>query len=154
MDYSLEALLAQNNDQWHEQTIYCLSRTMTGAEHLYNLVEKECLALVITIQKMGHYLVGQTIHIISKVNTLILLMTKTSSLMVDCRSGLSYSHNKRCNSFRRKPWRDKPWRISLLNIQIQEQPNFMKISQMRLLKFAWPRHSLRNKSGNYSFMEH
>ena len=33
MDHSLEALLAQNNDEGHEQAIYNLSRTMIGAEH-------------------------------------------------------------------------------------------------------------------------
>ena len=44
MDHSLGALLAQNNDQGHEQAIYYLSRTMIGAEHRYNPVEKEwCL---------------------------------------------------------------------------------------------------------------
>ncbi|XP_020250517.1 uncharacterized protein LOC109827902 [Asparagus officinalis] len=41
MDHSLRALLAQNNDQGHEQAIYYLSRTMIGAEHWYNLVKKE-----------------------------------------------------------------------------------------------------------------
>jgi len=70
MDYSLGALLAQNNDQGHEQAIYYLSRTMIGAEHRYILVKKECLALVFVVQKMRHYLVGQTIHVISKVNPL------------------------------------------------------------------------------------
>jgi len=33
MDHSLEALLAQNNNQGHEQAIYYLSRTMIGAEY-------------------------------------------------------------------------------------------------------------------------
>jgi len=33
MDYSLRALLAQNNDQGHVQVIYYLSRTIIGAEH-------------------------------------------------------------------------------------------------------------------------
>ena len=46
----------------------------------YNPIEKECLALVFAIQKMRHYLVGQTINVISKVNLLRLLMTKPSSL--------------------------------------------------------------------------
>ena len=35
-DHSLGALLAQNNDQNHEQEIYYLSRTMIGAEHRHN----------------------------------------------------------------------------------------------------------------------
>jgi len=66
MDHSLEALLAQNNDQGHKQAIDYLSRTMIGAEHRYNPIEKECLALVFTIQKTRHYLVGQTIHVYQK----------------------------------------------------------------------------------------
>jgi len=40
------------------------------------------LVLVFAIQKMRHYLVGQTIHAISKVNPLRFLMTKPSSLNV------------------------------------------------------------------------
>jgi len=52
MDHSLGALLAQNNDQNHEQAIYYLSRTMIGAEHRYNPIEKECLVLVFAVQKM------------------------------------------------------------------------------------------------------
>jgi len=58
MNYSLEALLAQNNDHGHERAIYYLSRTMIREEHLYNPVKKECLALIFAIQKMCHYLVG------------------------------------------------------------------------------------------------
>ena len=64
MYHSLGALLAQNNDQGHEQAIYYLSRTMIGAEHWYNPIEKECLALVFAVQKMRHYLVGQTMYVI------------------------------------------------------------------------------------------
>jgi len=80
MDHSLGALLAQMNDKSAEQTIYYLSRTLIGAESHYNPVEKECLALVIAIQKTRHYLVEQTIHVISRVNLLRILMTKPSSL--------------------------------------------------------------------------
>ena len=80
MDHFLGALLAQNNDQGHKQAIYYLSRTMIGAEHQYNPIEKECLALVFAVQKMRHYLVGQTINVISKVNLLRLLMTKPLSV--------------------------------------------------------------------------
>ena len=74
MDHSLGALLAQKNDDDHGQTIYYLSRTLIGAESRYNPIEKECLALVLAIQKTRHYLVGQTIHVISRVNPLRILI--------------------------------------------------------------------------------
>ena len=74
MDHSLGALLAQKDDNSHEQAIYYLSRTLIEAESHYNSIEKECLALVFAIQKIRHYLVGQTIYVISRVNLLRLLM--------------------------------------------------------------------------------
>ena len=80
MDHSLSALLAQKNDDGHEQAIYYLSRTLIEAESRYIPIEKECLALVFAIQKTRHYLVGQTIHVISRVNLLRLLMMKLGSL--------------------------------------------------------------------------
>jgi len=80
LDYSLGALLAQKDDNGHEQAIYYLSRTLIGAESRYNPIEKECLALVFAVQKTRHYLVGRTIHVISRVNPLRLLMTKPGSL--------------------------------------------------------------------------
>ncbi|XP_020250170.1 uncharacterized protein LOC109827577 [Asparagus officinalis] len=43
-------------------------------------MKKECLALVFDVQKMRYYLVGQTIHVISKVSPLRVLMMKPSSL--------------------------------------------------------------------------
>jgi len=69
MNHSLGALLAQKNDQGQEQTIHYLSRTMIGADHRYNPIEKKCLALVFAVQKMWHYLVAQTIQVISKINS-------------------------------------------------------------------------------------
>ena len=71
MDHSLGALLAQKNDDGHEQAIYYLSRTLIGAESYYNPIEKECLTLVFVIQKTRHYLAGQTIHVISRVKPFI-----------------------------------------------------------------------------------
>ena len=80
MDHFLGALLAQNNDQNHEQAIYYLSRIMIEAVHHYNPIEKECLALVFDVQNLWHYLMGQCIQVISRVNPLWLLMTSPSSL--------------------------------------------------------------------------
>ena len=49
MDHSLGALLAQKDDNGHEQAIYYLSRTLIGGESRYNPIEKECLALVFAV---------------------------------------------------------------------------------------------------------
>ena len=80
MDHSLGALLAQKNDESCKQVIYYLSRTLIGAESRYNLVEKECPTLIFTVQKTRHYLVGQTIHVVSRVNPMRILMTNPGSL--------------------------------------------------------------------------
>jgi len=73
---------------------------MMGAKHRYNPIENEYLALVFAVQKMWHYLVGQTIHVISKVNLLRLLMMKPSSL--NWQNGLYCSRNMICNFCYRK----------------------------------------------------
>jgi len=80
MDHSLGTLLAQKDDRGCEKANYYLSRTLIGAESRYNPVMKESLALVFAVQKTRHYLVGQTIHVISRVNPLHILMTKLGSL--------------------------------------------------------------------------
>jgi len=79
MDHSPGALLAQKNNKGAEETIYYHSRTLIGAENHYNPVEKECLAIVLPF-KIRHYLVGQTIHVISRVDSLRILMTNPGSL--------------------------------------------------------------------------
>ena len=76
MDHSLGALLAQKDDDGHEQAIYYLTRTLIGAKSRYNPIEKECLALVFTVQKTRHYLVGQIIYVNSRVNPLRILIMK------------------------------------------------------------------------------
>ncbi|KAJ6826863.1 uncharacterized protein M6B38_369495 [Iris pallida] len=78
LDHSLGALLAQKSNMGHEQAIYYLSRMMVGAEHRYTPVEKECLALVFVVQKTRHYVTGQTIHVISRINPIRVLMRKST----------------------------------------------------------------------------
>ena len=58
--------LLKKDDNGHEHAIYYLSRTLIGAESRYNPIEKECLALVFSIQKTRYYLVGQTIYVQSE----------------------------------------------------------------------------------------
>ena len=73
-------LFLQKNDEGCEQAVYYLRRTLIGAKSQYNPIEKECLALVFAVQKIRHYLVGQTIQVVSRVNPLHILMTKSGSL--------------------------------------------------------------------------
>src|SRR5436853_7935050 len=125
MEHSLCALLAQHNDEGHEQAIYYLSRTLLGAEHRYHPVEKECLALVFAVQKMRHYLVGQTIYVVSKVNPLRLLMSKPSSLngCFSSLNGLSCCHNTTRTSSLRRLSKDKPSQTLWQKIRPPDQKN-------------------------------
>ena len=83
INHFLGALLTQKNDEGFEQAIRYMRWTLAGAECRYNPVKKECLALVFAVQKTRQYLVGQEIHVISRVNLLRILMTKSRSLTSD-----------------------------------------------------------------------
>nr|XP_009777510.1 PREDICTED: uncharacterized protein LOC104227078 [Nicotiana sylvestris] len=52
---SVGALLAQENGEKKENSLYYLSRMMTPNELKYSPIEKLCLALVFAIQKLKHY---------------------------------------------------------------------------------------------------
>ncbi|XXG53660.1 hypothetical protein AAC387_Pa03g1722 [Persea americana] len=81
LDYSLGALLAQENDGGKEATLYYLSRMLVGTKHRYSPVEKECLAVMFAIQKLRHYLLSNTVYLILRINLLKLLVTKAGSLI-------------------------------------------------------------------------
>ena len=70
---SLESLLAQDNSEGKENALYYLSRTMTPNELNYSPIEKLCLALVFSIQKMKHYFQAHVVRLISRANPSSLL---------------------------------------------------------------------------------
>ncbi|XXG62732.1 hypothetical protein AAC387_Pa05g1045 [Persea americana] len=53
---------------------------LAGEEHRYSLVEKECLAVMFTMQKLRHNLLSNTVYLISRINLLKILITKAGSL--------------------------------------------------------------------------
>ncbi|KAL0329244.1 UNVERIFIED_CONTAM: Transposon Tf2-11 polyprotein [Sesamum radiatum] len=53
-----------------------LRRTMTPNELKYSPIEKLCLALIFSIQKLKHYFQSHTIHLVSKANPLKYVMAK------------------------------------------------------------------------------
>ncbi|KAL0314529.1 UNVERIFIED_CONTAM: hypothetical protein Sangu_2297300 [Sesamum angustifolium] len=65
---SVGILLAQKNDEGKENALYYLSRTMTPNELKYSPIEKLCLALIFSIQKLKHYFQSHSIHLVSKAN--------------------------------------------------------------------------------------
>lgn len=76
MPTSLGALLAQNNDIRKEVALYYLSRTLLGAECNYLDIEKICLSLVFTAQKLRHYMLEHTIHLVSRADPLRYILSK------------------------------------------------------------------------------
>ncbi|XP_070010406.1 uncharacterized protein [Nicotiana sylvestris] len=63
---SVGALLAQENSEGKENSLYYLSRIMTPNELNYSPIEKLCLALVFSIQKLKHYFQSHTVRLVSK----------------------------------------------------------------------------------------
>ncbi|WMV13860.1 hypothetical protein MTR67_007245 [Solanum verrucosum] len=70
------ALLAQENSEGKENSLYYLSRTMTPNELNYSPIEKLCLALVFSIQKMKHYFQAHVVRLISRANPIKFVMSK------------------------------------------------------------------------------
>jgi len=76
MPTSLGALLAQTNDEGKEVSLYYLSRTLLGAECNYPDIEKICLALVFAAQKLRHYMLEHTVHLVSRADPLRHILSK------------------------------------------------------------------------------
>ena len=75
-DRSLGALLAQENEEGKERAIYYLSRCLTEIELKYSPIEKMCLALFFSINKMRHYFQAYTVHLISCADLIKYIMSK------------------------------------------------------------------------------
>ncbi|KAH6763350.1 hypothetical protein C2S52_020783 [Perilla frutescens var. hirtella] len=73
---SIGALLAQENDNGKESALYYLSRMMMPNELKYSPVEKLCLSLIFSIQKLKHYFQAHTVRLISRANPLKYVMMR------------------------------------------------------------------------------
>ncbi|XP_070013374.1 uncharacterized protein [Nicotiana sylvestris] len=73
---SVGALLAQENSEGKENSLYYLSRMMTPNELNYSPIEKLCLALVFSIQKLKHYVQAHVVRLVSKANPIKFVMSK------------------------------------------------------------------------------
>ncbi|XP_070041469.1 uncharacterized protein [Nicotiana tomentosiformis] len=73
---SVGALLAQKNSEGKENSLYYLSRIMTPNKLNYLPIEKLCLALVFSIQKLKHYFQAHVVRLVSKANPIKFVMSK------------------------------------------------------------------------------
>ncbi|KAL0293463.1 UNVERIFIED_CONTAM: hypothetical protein Scaly_3141300 [Sesamum calycinum] len=73
---SVGILLAQKNDEGKENALYYWNRTMTPNELKYSPIEKLCLTLIFSINKLKHYFQSHSIHLVSKANPLKYVMAK------------------------------------------------------------------------------
>ena len=62
------ALLAQENSEGKENSLYYLSRMMAPNELKYSPIEKLCLALAFSIQNMKHYFQAHVVRLVSREN--------------------------------------------------------------------------------------
>ncbi|KAG8387114.1 hypothetical protein BUALT_Bualt03G0219600 [Buddleja alternifolia] len=67
-DTSIGVLLAQLDGDDVEKAVYYLSRIMTPTEQRYPKPDKIYLALVFAVQKLRHYMLAHTIHLVTKEN--------------------------------------------------------------------------------------
>lgn len=73
---ALGALLAQLDDTGKERAIYYLSKTLVGYELNYTPMEKACLAVVFATQKLRHYMLSHTVHLVSKIDPLKYMLSR------------------------------------------------------------------------------
>ncbi|XP_070034351.1 uncharacterized protein [Nicotiana tomentosiformis] len=75
-EMSVGALLAKENSEGKENSLYYLSRMMTSNELNYSPIEKFCLSLVFSIQKLKHYFQAHVVRLVSKANPIKFVMSK------------------------------------------------------------------------------
>ena len=143
----LGAFLAQKNDEGKEASLYYLSRTLNGAELNYSSIEKICLALMFAVKKLRHYLQAHSIRLISQVDPLKYLMSK-SVLSEDWKNRLFCFKSLISPTCPKRSLKDKHSLIFLQIIQFQMIESSLKIFLTKmffLLRF--PCH------GHYSLIE-
>ena len=75
-DSSLGALLAQSDKNGKECAIYYINRTLVVYEMNYRNIDKACLGVVFSSQKLRHYMLTHIVHLIAEIDPLKYLLSK------------------------------------------------------------------------------
>ncbi|XP_058192046.1 uncharacterized protein LOC131309425 [Rhododendron vialii] len=73
---SIGCLLAQDNENGHEQAIYYLSRRLNECEIKYKPIEKLCLTLYFSVIKLRYYMLSSTVHVIAQTYIIKYILTR------------------------------------------------------------------------------
>ncbi|KAG5512982.1 hypothetical protein RHGRI_038596 [Rhododendron griersonianum] len=73
---TIGSLLAQDNENGHEQAIYYLSRRLNECEIKYKPIEKLCLALYFSAIKLRYYMLPSTVHVIAQTDIIKYILTR------------------------------------------------------------------------------
>ncbi|XP_058181448.1 uncharacterized protein LOC131299892 [Rhododendron vialii] len=73
---SIGCLLAQDNENGHEQAIYYLSRRLNECEIKYKPIEKLCLTLYFSATKLRCYMLPSTVYVIAQTDVIKYMLTR------------------------------------------------------------------------------
>ncbi|XP_058198560.1 uncharacterized protein LOC131314085 [Rhododendron vialii] len=73
---SIGCLLAQDNENGHEQAIYYLSRRLNECEIKYKPIEKLCLTLYFSATKLRCYMLPSTVYVIAQTDIIKYMLTR------------------------------------------------------------------------------
>ena len=77
MNVLLGALLVQENNEAKDVALYYLNRLMTSNELNYSSIEKLCLTLTFTIQKLKHYFQAHSVRLIFRTNPIKYVISRS-----------------------------------------------------------------------------
>lgn len=75
---ALGALLAQQVAEGKEKAIYYISHTLVGYELNYTPIERACLVVVFSSQKLRHYMITHKTKLVARINPLKYLLNKAT----------------------------------------------------------------------------
>jgi len=73
---SLGILRAQENGEGKAVTLYYLTRTLVGAELTYSPIEKICLSLIFSIQRLRHCMQAHAVQAVFKADPIMDITTE------------------------------------------------------------------------------
>ena len=73
---SIGSLLAQENEDGHEQAVFYLSKILNPTECRYSTIEKLCLALYFSAFKLRHYMLAYIVFIIAQTDVIKYMLSK------------------------------------------------------------------------------